>query len=125
MRIKLLLIACIHVSHQVCGEFAFVHNLYLVSLEDEGVVVAAPLAPVQSENGSRSVPPDLGRVPLTVVNVDGSQPDLHLFSPERVEVVPEPKQVWSISKFSSVHLFTLDYALEPNEAEINNVLVSM
>ena len=86
----------IHVSHQVCGELsAFVHHLYLVSLEDERVVVAAPLAPVESENGSRSVPPDLGRVPLTVVNVDGSQPDLHLFSPERVEVVPEPKQVWS------------------------------
>ena len=120
-----MIIACSNRHFTPSRWSAFVCHLYLVSLEDEGVVVAAPLAPVESENGSRSVPPDLGRVPLTVVHVDGSQPDLHLFSPERVEVVPEPKQVWSISKFSSVYLVTLDYDLEPNEAEINSVLVSM
>lgn len=32
---------------------------------------------------------DLGRVPLSIVNIDGRQPDLVLLSAQRVEVIAE------------------------------------
>ena len=59
--------------------------------EDECVVVAPALSPVESEYGRGPVPRHLGRVPLPVVHVDCRQPDLLLLGAERVEVVAEPQ----------------------------------
>ena len=61
-----------------------------MSLEDEGVIVTPALASVEGEDGRGAVPRHLGRVPLPVVHVDRRQPDLLLFSAERVEVIAEP-----------------------------------
>ena len=66
-----------------------VHCHHLVPGEDEGVVVTPSLTSVEGQDGDGAVALDLDRVPLSIVDKDGRQPDLFLLGAKGVQVVTE------------------------------------
>ena len=56
--------------------------------EVEGLVVAAAFAAVEFQGGGGSVATYPSDVPLTVVHGDRAKPNVFLFGPQGVEVVP-------------------------------------
>lgn len=66
-----------------------VHGHHLMADELKGVVVSSTFTTINGQDGGRAISLNLGRVPLTIIHVDGAEPNLSFLGPERVQVVPE------------------------------------